>query len=426
MYCENCGKKISDKAKFCKYCGTKVGEISGEKEVQEERKKPWATWQPVNIILGILVLLSVPLNLFRLYFHILLLPVLFIFAVVSAFIIIRTQKNNFLSGLFLLIIGLVQNFLISTNSPALWYILGSPDFAGQGLGLTLIIYFGNCLILISGIYMLCSAVFLMVKKEPFILQSLAIAFLLILGWNAISSMNAPRFVQESQLEISEALDPNIRVYMTGETQAGPASFKTSFFSGEPFFPMEEGLAAGTEYGFRVVYPNASAAVPLKMTDRIRVGRGTEGSGMFNSKQDTLLDGNYTLELVKVEKNKGLIVGRTNFSIIPVDVSQLKFWLTLKESSERNSTILLESFDSVDMHVWVQGPSGSKISGVLQVKKLDGTIRWQENFETSPSGEPVRIFNMSGTPDNYNLELLVAGRVVANATIEIKNTNRGGQ
>ena len=34
MYCPNCGKEIEERTKFCKYCGTKVGE--GEIEVKEK------------------------------------------------------------------------------------------------------------------------------------------------------------------------------------------------------------------------------------------------------------------------------------------------------------------------------------------------------------------------------------------------------
>jgi len=58
------------------------------------------------------------------------------------------------------------------------------------------------------------------------------------------------------------------------------------------------------YAFRVVDRNGTVVIPLDQWPyaETRVGSGIEGAGLFNSEQKPMIPGNYTLQLVKIDKN----------------------------------------------------------------------------------------------------------------------------
>lgn len=121
---------------------------------------------------------------------------------------------------------------------------------------------------------------------------------------------------EVKLEIVEALDPNVKVFLAGTFPPTPETFKTHFAASEPIYPQEQGLAKGTKYRFQVVNATGEIIIPLDLDHlgEARYGTGVEGHGMFNSGKKPLPSGSYRIELIKVEGGKGFIVAYENFSV----------------------------------------------------------------------------------------------------------------
>lgn len=143
-----------------------------------------------------------------------------------------------------------------------------------------------------------------------------------IGFWAFADEYSPREPAESQtgveLEIIEALDPNVRVFLASAIPPSPDIFKTNFAAGELIYPQEQGLTKGTRYGFRIVNTVGEVVVPLDLghLEEVRSGTGIEGYGMFNSEEKPLPVGSYRMELIKVEGGKGIVVAYENFSIYP--------------------------------------------------------------------------------------------------------------
>ena len=63
MYCQNCGRKIDDTAKFCPYCGSEQKRAPGQENQSGnngEGKNPW----PRGVFIGLAVIAIVVVGLF--------------------------------------------------------------------------------------------------------------------------------------------------------------------------------------------------------------------------------------------------------------------------------------------------------------------------------------------------------------------------
>ncbi len=124
------------------------------------------------------------------------------------------------------------------------------------------------------------------------------------------------------ISLTEALDPNVKLFLSNSLPPTSSSIKTSFASGEPFWPLESGLAQGTMY--EVVIANLSGTVVFPTNNSaaylvsVKTGQGMEGYGgpppLFNFNESPLAQGSYKAELVKVEGGAYIVVAYTNFSV----------------------------------------------------------------------------------------------------------------
>jgi hypothetical protein len=87
--------------------------------MSEEKIKEKKKWQPVNIILGLLILST------NFYFFKSLPPPIFLLYIPPAIILILTRKNNFFSFLILFAVGLTASLIITFDG---FLILGSAVY----------------------------------------------------------------------------------------------------------------------------------------------------------------------------------------------------------------------------------------------------------------------------------------------------------
>jgi hypothetical protein len=264
------------------------------------------------------------------------------------------------------------------------------------------------------------------KMKYIILAGLAIFILgIAASFYFIFLSGPPPTVNESEVEIIWGLDEKVKVFFA--TAFPPVlTQSTKFSSGEAIYPQEEGLSKGTVYAFRVVDRNGTVVVPLDQYPyaEIRVGSGIEGAGQFNSEQNPINPGDYTLQLVKIDKGskKAFIIAAKNFSIeskyTEEELSNLRAWLVLGEDPNSAHFETLQFNAPGSFSVWVQS-TGYSISGKSTTSRIqpngekDTSYYRESRFTTDPSGKPVKVFSGSGNfyPGNYPVEIIVEGKVI---------------
>lgn len=448
MYCEHCGQRISEGAKFCRSCGKEVGTApptEGADRTREAASPESALsrrhgWQPVNIVLGLLmlsaVLAAVPLGfpppLYALFFG----P-----AIIGALILIFTKRNSLKVGAVLLFLGLLYGLAPIFFGPTLDRMPISPpgfedgpEFAQPSVLRILYVAtaYVKLLILVAALFVIASAISARVKGRPFAVLSLLAAVLpvAIVFWEPMLSLTEGVLHPQPRVEeIVEAIDPRISVRLSGAFPPTRETLKSSFFSGEDIYPQEEGLARGTRYGFRVVDAEGSEVISVNRwgIGPVRMGRGLEGSGLFNSAENPLAPGSYRVQLVRVEGERGFVVAEAPLTITSVLTSTagsptgVQVWLTLENdpNARRYETVEMDSTRGADVYVWVTGPAGRAIPGKVQLLMPDGSIRFQFDFKTDTAGQPVKAMHSGGSglrPGEYTVRILVEGKVVAEAAI----------
>jgi len=135
-------------------------------------------------------------------------------------------------------------------------------------------------------------------------------------------------------------------------------------------------------------------------------------------------GDYTIQLIKIEKAKRTIVAESDFSIAPYGkevLSKLTAYLTVEgDPNKYYDSYIKKGKDSVT--AWVQSPPGEVISGTMKffMTNLEGEIEktsWigvsEEPFRTNSDGEPVSLRNLSGNPlpGVYHYEIFIDGNSV---------------
>jgi hypothetical protein len=200
---------------------------------------------------------------------------------------------------------------------------------------------------------------------------------------------------------------------------------TNFYFNRGISPREKGLPKGT-YVYQVVSRHQGIVVPLSFWPVFKVK--TNGEVVQRGIAINLLDlknvalhggfnqdrwfplslGDYTIQLIKIDKSKGIIVAESNFSIVPYDqqvLSKLTAYLAVNgDPNKYYDSYVKKGNDSVT--AWVQSPPGETISGTVKwyMTNLEGEIdknSWigvsEEAFRTDSGGEPVSLRNLSGNP-----------------------------
>ncbi len=360
-----------------------------EEEIKATKEKK--RWQPVNIILGLLIAGCV------VYFVWPGSPALAIARLIPVVLLVLTRKNNIFAAIVLFLFGLTL-FLLPT--------------------------FDALLLLVSAAYLFFSAILGMFKVKRPVAIGLAIA--LVLGLWAFKVLTLDKmqsFVPENSITIVKEINSENGIELVDE--AGKTA--TTFHSGQGMFAKETGLWKGVSYAHRIINKAGEVVIPLDKWPVFETQHdgGVVRSGEFNAGEWLPLNiGDYTLQLVKIEKPRGAIIAESDFSIVPYDkqtLSKLTAYLTVKgDSNKYYDSYTKKGSDSVT--AWVQSADGESISGTVRfyLTNRDGVIdktSWigvtEEAFRTNPNGEPVSLRNLSGNPPPgiYHYEIIVDGKVV---------------
>ncbi len=363
-------------------------------------------WQLLNIALGLVTAILVYYFCRPIYWadtsivvYARLIPVI---------VLILTKRNNLLSFLVLLAVGITS--------------ISFPTFDG---------FF----ILGLAIYMFVSSILRIFKVKYDALIGLLFSIIIGLGfyWDY-----AHAFISESSLALSKMINDEVVIELGDNT--GKAL--TAFNFNQMITPRQRGLEAGKTYAYRVLDKSGNAAIPLDkwpafktMTNDgiYRYGKITEWfdfknialKGTFNYNVWLPLDlGDYTIQLVKIEKPVGTIVAEKSFSIAPYDnetLSKISAYLGVEgDPNKYYDSYTKKGKDSVT--VYIQSSNGDVVSGKIRsyMTNLEGELQetsWvgvSENaFTTDPNGEPVALTNMSGNPPIgiYNYEIIINGKVM---------------
>lgn len=264
---------------------------------------------------------------------------------------------------------------------------------------------------------------------------------LIIGFGLIWE-NANIVVPEDSLTIIKEIDNENNIELINDT----GKISTTFNVNRVIFPNGKGLQEGIWYAYRIIQAREGgggrAVYPLdkwpifkikKSGDVVQRGIITRWLNLkdvalhneFNKDFWLPLSiGDYTIQLVKIEKPKGIIVAESNFSIVAYDkemISKLTAYITVKgDSNKYYDSYTRKGPES--MTVWVQSPKGEVISGTVKryIANDDGDIdkeSWigitESSFRTNVNGEPVGLWNLSGNPlpGVYYYEIIIDGNVV---------------
>jgi len=375
--------------------------FSKNKEKEAKKIKEKKKWQPVNIILGLLIIGLV------LYFSKSQPPFITLPKLIPGLVLILTKKNNFFSFLVLFIVGLTVFFLTT------------PD---------------GFLILGSAAYMFISAILRMFKVKKHALIALALVLVSALGlfWEYKTT-----FVSEDNLSIGREINSEISIELIDDA----SQVSTDFYFNREIAPRAKGLAKGT-YVYQVVSESKGKVVPLDRWPIFKVNahgkisqrglvincldmKGVALHGEFNQANWFPLSlGDYTIQLIKIEKAKRTIVTESNFSIVPYDkemISKLTAYLTVDgDPNKYYDSYTRKGPEGIT--VYVQSPKGEVISGTVKryIANDDGDIdkeSWigitESSFSTNINGEPVKLWGLGGNPlpGIYHYQILIDGKVI---------------
>jgi hypothetical protein len=359
-----------------------------------KKPKEEGGWQPANVILGLLIVGCV------LYFVLPASGVLAAVRAVPAVILIFTKKNSLFRAVVLFVFGLTA------------VLLPSPD---------------AFLLMIAAAYMFVSWLLSVFKVGHSVAIGLAVAAAVgLFMFNVLVLDKAFNYAPEGSLAIVMGIDGGSGVVTSSTPSADDAS--TTFGRTQPIYVIGQGMQRDVGYACRILNITGGVAIPL---DEWRISKsGVEGGTMHVGTVNDmgslpLRSGSYTVQLVKLERNTGVIVAESGFSVAPYDERLLsEFVAYISEDSEPdvkyydNYTVKAESFN---IGVWAQSPNGTAVAGTVRFYKTnwDGVVEsttWdgEHEFVTESDGEPTRVNSFGGhiPPGIYHYELAADGRVLA--------------
>lgn len=371
----------------------------------KEKKK----WQPVNIILGLLMIACIvyfngPYNGLQ--------SIIAYSRLIPAIALILTKKNNIFTLGVLLLFGLTIFFLPT----------------GDGF-----------IFLVAIIYMPISIILRLFKIKWHIAIGLAAALIIAFGllWE-----NTNIVVPENSLTIIQEVNNENSIELVDDT----GKISTTFNVNRVISASGKGLQEGIWYAFRIIQAREGdggrvvysldkwpISTVMKNGDVVQRGIITQWLNLkdvalrneFNKDFWLPLSiGDYTIQLVKIEKPNGIIVAESDFSIVAYDkemIEKLTAYLTVEgDSNKYYDSYTRKGSESIT--VWVQSPKGEVISGTMKMYMTnhDGDIdkeSWigitENSFRTNVNGEPVKLWGLGGNPPPgiYHYEIIIDGNVV---------------
>ena len=384
----------------------KRGELKNSKpesqpktETKSEKIKEKKRWQPVNIILGLIIIGCV------LYFTLPHSLPIAIVRLIPAVILILTRKNNVFTAIALCLFGLT---------------------------LFILPYLDAFLLLVAAVYMFFSALLRMRKVKWHVMIGLAVAVVFgLIGFYKLTFEKIQTFVSESSLVIVREIDD--RSGITLSSTGNEADISTMFNPRKPIYLIAKGLQKNVNYACRIINETGEAVIPLDKWPVFKL-KGNSDSvqrGIFNDTDYLPLHtGGYTIQLVRLEKEQGIIVAESNFSVIPYDkqtLSELVAYLTVDNDPNKYYDSYTVKTDRMSVKAWVQIPKGKTVSGTVKFFKTnyDGVIEktpWDSVrvFKTNSNGDPVSISGMGGRipPGIYHFQIAVEDDILADLKLII--------
>jgi len=384
----------------------KTGELKNSKpesqtktETKSEKIKEKKRWQPVNIILGLIIIGCV------LYFSLPHSSFIAILRLIPAAILILTRKNNIFTAIALCLFGLTLFLLPSVDA---------------------------FLLLVAAVYMFFSALLRMYKVKWHIVIGLAVAVVFgLVGFYTLAIEKMQTFVSESSLVIVREIDD--RSDITLSSTGNEADISITFNPRQPIYPIEKGLQKDVDYACRIINKTGEVVIPLDKWPVFKLKENSDSvqRGVFNDADYLPLHtGDYNIQLVRLEKEQGIIVAESDFSVIPYDkqtLAEFVAYLTADNDPNKYYDGYTVKTDKFGVTAWAQTSKGKTISGTVKFFKTnyDGVIEktpWdsERGFKTNSNGEPVSISSMGGRipPGIYHFQIAVEDDILADLKLII--------
>jgi len=279
----------------------------------------------------------------------------------------------------------------------------------------------------------------MFKVKWHLVIGLAVAVVFgLIGFNALVLEKMQTFVSESNLVIVRELDGRSSIALSAS--GNEENIATEFNPRKPIYPIERGLQKNVDYACRIVNETGEVAIPLDKWPvfKLKGNKDFVQSGVFNDTDPLALrTGDYTIQLVRLTKQQGIITAESDFSVIPYDEQALSEFVAYITESSHPGEKYYDSYtldntggnDNFNISVWVQTPKGKPaIFGTMKFFKTnyDGVIEktpWdrEQGFKTSSNGEPVSTINFSGRipPGIYHYQFAVEDDILADLKLIIQ-------
>mgnify|MGYP000891885979 CR=1 FL=1 len=332
MYCESCGKIVSDNAKFCRHCGAQIelqvadedndaknGGISFELSTAGKNNH----WRLFPLVLGIFLFITViiciknrPDPIFLLFSY----PFL---AGIGGLILVLVRKNSIFVAVILLLLSMGYIFFAFIGFPPLTLsgVLTNSYF--HKFSFSTRIFFmsaavAKLLLTVGAVYMIVFEILRRFKIKQAVVVSLLVSIILsvsIPAYSLINKVSAPRNGGNT-VEAVEKIEPSHKVLLSREFPPSESSMKNEFERGEAIYPNCQGLKGGTAYGFRITGTNGEIVEPLYENAVYSAvdNAWTNGGGCFNKPERPLSQGNYKVELIVVESGNAFITARTDLTV----------------------------------------------------------------------------------------------------------------
>jgi len=128
---------------------------------------------------------------------------------------------------------------------------------------------------------------------------------------AMSNSTSKRPEHGLDLNISKNISSEVKVFVTDKYENNIDYIESSQY----FHPQQSGLPAGTVYGFRFIDQEGKEIMPVYETFIAKSEYQWEvGKQYYHDVEPT----NYTVQLIKIEGNQGIIVAETSFRVISAE------------------------------------------------------------------------------------------------------------